>query len=240
MRKSNLFLPLLAGFAIATPAYAQDAGVKVRAELRAGYDEVRADFTVQNSVFSDDFGFGDAMAGVEAGVDLQISSSVLVGAYGGVDVSKVDKCTENPFSLRTASRRDRLCADAGLNFYAGARAGIPIGDSGVVYVKGGYSRGTFEGSYVATVVAAGQRTGQVFSGEDTVGGYHIGGGFELNLNSSTYIKAEYVQHNYDDAFTELLNLDLTDPNPLRRTDRFAPKRHQLVFGVGFRFGGSTR
>lgn len=242
MRKLGIFLPLLAGFA-ATPAFAQDVGVSFRAEARAGYDEVRSDLTVQNSVFSDDFGVGGLTYGAEAGVDARFSG-VVVGGYVGIDISEVDECVENPFFRRSNTREDTVCLDAGRNLYAGGRVGIaigegdlPMGKGGLVYAKGGLSRGKFAGSYTATTVAPGQRTGELFSGRDTVSGYHFGGGFELDVTPNVYFKGEYVQHKYKDSFGSLLNLDMTDPNPLRRTDRFDSMRHQLVIGVGFRFGG---
>lgn len=238
MRKLGLFLPLLAGVA-AAPAYAQDAepGLTFRVEARAGYDEVRANLRVQNSTFADDFGLSDVMFGAEAGLDANVSSGLLVGAYVGVDISQVDGCKDNPFSLRSSTRRDVVCVDAGRNLYAGGRVGIRVADSGVLYAKGGLTRGKFGGSYTVTAAATGQRVGQLFSGNDTVGGYHFGGGFELGLASNIYVKGEYVQHRYKDAFTDLLNTNAADPNPLSRTDRFDPKRHQLLFGIGIRFGG---
>jgi outer membrane immunogenic protein len=241
MRKLAIFLPLLAGLA-AAPAFAQD-GITFRAEGRVGYDEPRAELTVQNSVFNDDFGVHGVMFGAEAGVDARFSN-IVIGGYAGVDISKADDCVENPFSRRSTTRVDTVCLDAGRNLYAGGRIGIaigdgtlPIGQGGLVYLKGGVSRGKFAGSYNVTSATAGQRTGLLFSGSDTVGGIHFGGGFEVDVTPNVYVKGEYVQHRYNDAFKDLLNLDLADPNPLRRTDRFEPKRHQLVFGVGFRFGG---
>jgi outer membrane immunogenic protein len=235
MKKLGIFLPLLAVVA-ATPAAAQNVGIAARVEGRVGYDEVRSDIRFQNSTFADDFGISDVNFGLEAGVDAHIFRGILVGGYVGIETSNVDGCVENPFFTRTTSRRDNVCVDAGRNVYAGGRLGIPVGGNGLIYAKGGVSRGRFEGSYAVTVAAAGQRVGPVFNGSDTVSGYHFGGGFELDVASNFYVKGEYVQHRYDDAFTDLLNTDTADPNPLRRTDRFNPMRHQLVFGVGYRFG----
>jgi outer membrane immunogenic protein len=236
MKKLGILLPLLAGFA-ATPAVAQNIGLAARVEARVGYDEVRGGIRFQNSTFADDFGISDVNFGLEAGADAHIFSGILVGAYAGIETSNVDGCVENPFSTRSTSRRDTVCVDAGRNLYAGGRVGIPLGDGGLIYGKAGVSRGTFEGSYVVTAAAPGQRVGPVFNGRDTVSGYHFGGGFELGLASNFYVKGEYVHTRYDDAFTALLNTDTADPNPLRRTDRFNPSRHQLVLGIGFRFGG---
>ncbi len=196
MKKFGLFLPLLAGFA-AAPAYAQDLGVSFRVEARTGYDEVRADLTVQNSIFSNDFGVSGILFGVEAGADAHVFERIVLGAYGGIEGSRADRCRENPFSTRTSDRRDTVCLDAGRNLYAGVRAGFSVNDSGLLYVKGGLSRGKFEGSYTVTEAARGQRLGEIFSGRDTLSGYHFGGGFELDVTPNFYVKGEYVQHRYN-------------------------------------------
>ncbi|HEV2080699.1 MAG TPA: outer membrane beta-barrel protein [Allosphingosinicella sp.] len=237
MRKLAIILPLLAGFA-AAPAHAQNLGLTGRAEVRGGYDEVRADIRFQNSLLADDFGVGDVMFGAEAGADARISQGVQVGVYGGVDFSQVDGCEENPFvnRVRERDRQDRVCVDAGRNIYAGARVGVPMGNGGLIYGKGGFSEGRFSGSYTVTRVPqnSGQRVGEFFSGRDTVSGYHFGGGFELGISSNFYVKGEYVQHRYKDAFRNLLNRDTTNPNPLSRTDEFDPHRHQILLGFGIR------
>ena len=223
MKKFRILLPLLAGFA-ATPAYAQDLGISARVELRGGYDEVRADLTVQNSAFETDFGVGDYVFGAEAGIDARIFPGVSVGAYAGIDMSQVDECVNRPFAAIAPSRTDIVCVDAGQNFSLGIRAGIPVGNEGLIYAKGGYSRGTFEGSYNSNT------TTQVFSGRDTVDGYHFGGGFEISFGGGLYGKAEYVQHRYERAFTSMFT----------GTNQYDPLRHQLVAGIGFRFGGGSR
>jgi hypothetical protein len=239
MKKLGMILPLLASVA-AAPAYAQDMGITARVEARVGYDEVRNDFTVQAGTFTEDVGVSGAMLGLEAGADVRFSS-VMVGAYVGIDASETDDCEDNPFFSRTTSRRDKICIDADRNLYAGGRLGLSVGEGGmlgeggVIYAKGGVSRGKFGGSYTVTVAAPGQRLGQFFSGHDTVNGYHFGGGFEVDFTRSLYFKGEYVQHRYKDAFTEKLNT--TTPAPVAgREDRFDPSRHQLVIGIGFRFG----
>jgi opacity protein-like surface antigen len=167
----------------------------------------------------------------------------MVGAYVGIDASQADDCKENPFFDRTTTRRDSICIDAGQNLYAGGRLGLSVGEGGVlgqggvIYAKGGVSKGKFGGSYTVTVPnATGQRVGEFFNGTDKVNGYHFGGGFEVDFTPNLYLKAEYVQHRYKEAFNDLLNLTTPAPAP-GREDRFDPSRHQLVIGIGFRFGG---
>jgi opacity protein-like surface antigen len=246
MKKLGMILPLLASVA-AAPAFAQDTqdtqgmGFSARVEARVGYDEVRNDFTVQNGAFTEQVGVSDVMFGLEAGVDVRVSR-VLVGAYVGIDESEADDCVANPFFERTTTRKDSICIDAKRNVYAGGRLGLSVGEGGVlgqggvIYAKGGLSKGKFDGSYTVTAAAAGQKVGQLFSGNDTVSGYHFGGGFEVDFTPNIYFKGEYVQHRYKDAFTDKLNL--TGAAPLAgQAERFDPSRHQLVLGIGFRFGG---
>lgn len=161
--------------------------------------------------------------GAEVGVDGRLLPGLQLGAYAGIESSQVDECIDRPFNQIARTRQDVACLDAGRNLTAGVRIGLPVTDEGLIYFKGGYSSGTFQASYNPT--AATPAT-QLFSGSETVSGYHVGGGFELNFSRNIYGKAEYVQHSYDDAFTSLLPAG----------SRFEPRRRQLVVGFGFRFG----
>lgn len=243
MRKLGIFLPLLGAF-VATPALAQDLGISGRAELRVGYDNPRADLTVQNESFTSDFGVKGLLIGAEAGVDARISDGFLVGAYVGIETSKADDCVERPFFAITSSRNDNVCLDAGRNLTGGVRAGVPMGDGGLIYVKGGLSKGRFQGSYTNTPTPT---TGNpspaaqtIFQGSDNVNGYHFGGGFELNFGGNFYGKAEYVHHRYDKAFVSAIEAGrggvALPPNV--GPDVVDPSRHQLVVGIGIRFGGA--
>lgn len=232
MRKLGLFLPLLVGFA-AVPAQAQGLGVTGRAELRLGYDEPRGELTVQNRAFTNDFGVSGALIGVEAGVDARITEGILVGAYAGLEYSRADECVRRPFFDITSTRNDTVCLDAGRNITAGGRLGVPMGDGGLIYGKGGYSKGKFEGSYAFTSVASATPVVR-FTDNDSVAGYHLGAGFELNFGRNFYGKGEYVHTRYENAFTDAARAAQgTAANP----DEFDLIRHQLVLGFGMRFGG---
>lgn len=236
MRKSAIYLSLLAGIA-AAPAYAQDSGVTARIEARVGYDEARAELTVQNGAFQRGFGVGDLAYGAEAGVDAHLGGALLVGAYVGLENSQVDGCQRKPFVTSSANRNDLVCIDADRNFTVGGRVGLKPGDRGLIYLKGGYSRGKFSGSYYFNPSTATNPapppvqvgpTFQVFSATDTVPGYHLGAGFELGLSDSIYVKAEYVTTRYRSAFE--------GSTPFNGNNQFDPSRHQLMGGIGVRFG----
>lgn len=217
MRKALLMLPLMMGVA-ASPAAAQGMGlgISARGEIRVGYDEVRPEIQILNDRFTDHFGVGDLAYGAELGVDAHVLEGLVVGLYGGIDLSEVDGCEDD-----IIADGDEGCVDAGNNLYGGVRAGIPTGDGGLIYGKLGLSRGKFAGRYTN---AAGTT---LIEGSDTVGGWHVGAGFELALTENVYAKAEYVHHRYKHAFAD----------DLSATDQFDPSRHTIMGGIGFRFGG---
>jgi outer membrane immunogenic protein len=210
MNRVWVLLPLVAA-CTAAPAFAQVTG---RAEVRVGYDEVRAEVTVFDEAFTERFGESDFIVGAEVGVDARVTDNILVGAYAGIDFSQVDGCDSD-----LIFEGDSACIDAGRGFTAGLRAGTPVGDSGLIYVKGGYSRAKLKGSYH-------DGDDELFSDSDTTSGYHIGAGVELNVTSNVYVKGEYVHHRYKNIFEDSI------PEP----DGVDPTRHQLLFGVGVRFG----
>ncbi|MDQ3143734.1 MAG: porin family protein [Pseudomonadota bacterium] len=219
MRKAFKLVPVILAVA-ATPAYAQ--GISGRAELRVGYDQPRAEITIDDFE-SEIFGIGDLAVGAEVGVDATIGTGLLIGAYAGADFSRVDGCENNIFFSEDAEvDQDEACIDAGRSLTAGLRAGLTTGESGLVYVKGGYSNARLKASYVDP--SAG---GVSFEDSDTVSGYHVGGGFEVGLSRNIYVKGEYLHHWYKKAFG----------GTLADTESVDFRRHQLMAGIGIRFGG---
>lgn len=221
MRKAIKFLPVILAVA-ATPAYAQ--AISGRAELRVGYDQPRAEVTIDDFE-SEIFGIGDLAFGAEVGVDATIGSGLLVGVYAGADFSNVDGCENNLFfSEDEVVDQDEACIDAGRSLYAGLRAGLTVADSGLFYVKGGYSNARLQASYVDP--SAG---GVSFEDSDTLSGYHLGAGFEVGLSRNIYVKGEYLHHWYKNAFGGTLD----------DTESVDFRRHQLMAGIGIRFGGAA-
>src|SRR5689334_10871982 len=143
MKKLWMVAPLLAGVAT-TPAYAQDAGISARAEVRVGYDEVRPKVSVEDNAFTNDFGVHGIDYGAEVGADLHVLGPFVFGVYGGIDKSNVDKCKE---TIIPEFGSDVGCAKApGVQYTAGLRAGFDPG-GGLVYIKGGYSHAKFDVTY---------------------------------------------------------------------------------------------
>ncbi len=214
--KIAYILPLLAS-TVAAPAYAQDFGTGARVELRAGYDEARFHVELGGGIDEEHKSEKDIVFGVEAGFDLRAFENIVLGVYGGLEWSNIDNCGEvfQDFG-------DQLCVKVGRNMTLGGRVGMATGDGGLIYVKGGYSRGRFKASYD-------DGAGLFVEESDTVGGWHVGAGFELGITHNIYAKAEYIHTRYHTMFEDQLTED----------ERLEPTRHQLMGGIGFRFGVSA-
>jgi outer membrane immunogenic protein len=227
-----LALPLLAGLA-ATPAYAQS--VTGRAELKVGYDQPRATIEVFNGETTD-FGKSGIGYGAEVGGDATIGSGFLFGAYAGIDLSQAHGChvqllRNDPPPVGP----DAACIKSKHNIYAGLRAGLTVGTSGLVYVKGGLSRAKFRASYGGTFPGGIEES---FADSGSASGWHVGAGFEVNVTHAVYVKGEYVHTNYRNTLKDaVMSMSRCDVGP--GTCRFNPTRQQVMFGVGMRFGGAT-
>jgi outer membrane immunogenic protein len=146
--------------ATATPAFAQDTGstdtfTGPRVEAVAGWDHVGAQGDGEDGL----------VYGAAIGFDKQLGHIVL-GAEGEVAGSTVDDSGVH----------------AGRDLYAGGRIGFVVGNSTLIYGKGGYTnaRVSFSG------------TGVNFDG------YRIGGGVEHDFGRF-YGKVEYRYSRYEDA-----------------------------------------
>jgi opacity protein-like surface antigen len=222
-------LPLVAALAVATPAFAQDAtpsaerNFNIRAELNFGYDEVRTEYVTQNFAQKRDIGMSGFASGAEVGADARLGGALTVGAYAALTMSQVDDCRGNYFGTG-----DEFCFDAGTAVRAGGRVGLLAGDNGVIYLKGGLSRAKLRASY-RTVPTPTVPSTLRFDGSDTAKGWHLGGGAELDMGRSTYIKAEYNWEKYGRL------LKGVTPG----ADRLDPSRHLILFGFGVRIGAGN-
>src|SRR5688572_12185660 len=150
--KYELMIAAAVAGLLAAPAHAQDLS-GFRIEGRLGWEQVGTNATLPNPdedededgdeflVASDET--SDPSFGAEFGYDAQIGSFVL-GGYVGADLSDGEMCGE-------LIEDDLACTGLERTFTVGARAGVPIGETSLIYVKGGYSNGKFETSYDADV-----------------------------------------------------------------------------------------
>lgn len=218
---------------LATPAHAEDlAGFRI--EGRLGWEQVGTSATLPNPdedededgdellIASDEA--SDPAYGVEIGYDVQFGSSFVLGAYAGADLSNAEMCAE-------LIEDDLTCTELEQTFTAGVRAGIPVAETALIYVKGGYSNGKFKTAYDADVTDnEDDEPGAIerFSGSDD--GFHLGGGVELGLTSSLYAKLEYVFTDFGSRSHLLEDMEDDEPGLKLSSDR-----HQVVAGIGLRF-----
>jgi outer membrane immunogenic protein len=192
MRK-YLIAVLLAG-SVATPAFAQDAAPfsGLRVEGIVGYD---------TTDIEDDNADG-IVYGVGVGYDIQ-SGSVVFGIDGEANESNIDQCFTGGIVAN-----DELCAQAGREFYAGARIGAVLGSNALLYARAGYANARVELAYDHPTNNALDMVSR-----EELDGVRVGAGLEYAIGSNSFVKAEYRYSNYEQGF----------------------ERHQAVAGFGFRF-----
>lgn len=203
MRKFMIGAALLAS-AAATPALAQEEAPFTGPHVEGiiGYDDVSE-------------GDGDLMYGIAGGYDVQLGG-VIAGIEGEFADSEV-KGTAN--DLITTGDSFRLNTDRDL--YIGARLGVAVTPSTLLYAKGGYTNARFESRFD-------DGAGTIYNNGITADGYRVGAGIEQKFNlfgPSGFIKAEYRYSNYQ-------NLDIGEDDFDLETDI---DRHQAVVGMGVRF-----
>ena len=216
--KKYLLLGVMAAAFTATPALAQDADAPFsgpRLEGRIGFDLNNLEVTYDDGV--DQFAGDDDMQGItlggELGYDFQAGSTFVVGAYVGADYTSAGACSE-------VFGQDQACITSGLNLTAGVRAGAAVADGGaLIYGKAGVSLAHPEVSYDDF-----QDILDDFQIGDDLEGWHLGGGVEVGLSGSAYLRVDYTFTNYSG-----FNFDDGD---VAVTVDFT--RHQAMFGVGFR------
>jgi outer membrane immunogenic protein len=184
----------LAGVSLlASPAHAQ-AFHGPRVELNAGYDSIHADDGIAATPDTlDAFRIGGAV-----GYDFAVGKGVVIGGEAG-------------FGYDVAGRRtyvqgaDAVRVTGGYDFDVSLRAGVMVGPSSLVYVKGGYTNGESHAR-----LTTGTTVTELHDDND---GYRIGAGLEQAFGEHIYAKAEYRFSDYGDDVT----------------------RHQLLVGLGYRF-----
>lgn len=232
MKYQLIIATALAGL-LAVPAHAQDL-TGFRLEGRLGWEQAGTEASLPNPdddededgdelLFASDEG-SDPSFGVELGYDLQMGSSFVLGGYAVAELSNTEMCAE-------LVEDDLACTELERTFALGLRAGLPVGETSLIYLKGGYSNGKFATSYDADITDNDDDdavASEEFSG--STNGYHLGGGVELGLTESLYAKLEYVYTDYGRRSHVLEDMDDDTPGLTLASDR-----HQVIAGVGLRF-----
>jgi outer membrane immunogenic protein len=218
---------------LSAPAYAQDVS-GFRIEARAGWEQAGANATVPNPDYDEEDETSEEFLtasendsgitfGGEIGYDVLLGSSFVVGAYAGADISDTSVCSE-------LVEDDLACTGIDRTFTLGARAGVPLGETSLLYLKGGYSNGKIKTTYDADVTDNDdEEPDAIAQFSESQGGYHLGGGLELGLSGGFYGKVEYT---YTDYGSRSYLLGDEDGDPALEV---GASRHLVVAGVGLRF-----
>lgn len=178
MRLLAASLPL---FALATPAFAQDAD---RAFDGASATAITG-VDVSSSVGNDDTG---VIYGGQLGYDWQRGKTVL-GVEAEASGSSAKGCGGTTL-FRYCTKQDR-------DLYVGGRIGRVVGDSTLLYAKAGYTNSRVTGTYVDNTTTP-STSG---SGSSTSDGVRAGVGIEQKLGSNVALKAEYRYSNYEGSYS---------------------------------------
>lgn len=146
-----------------------------------------------------------ALYGVQIGYDLPLGSAI-VGVEGEISGSTAKKCGTDISS--TPVSNNTSCFRAGPDAYIGARAGVVVGNSTLLYAKGGYTsfRMGESFSYSATPNAN-------FATKAYRGGYRVGAGLEQAIAPNLSVRLEYRFSRYNHIYD----------------------RHQAVVGASLRY-----
>ncbi|TYC81612.1 outer membrane protein [Novosphingobium sp. BW1] len=149
--------------------------------------------------------------GVSAGYDYDLSNGMFIGVQGSYGDSSARECAHDMFEAN-----DRLCLEARRDLAAVVRLGTQIGARNKLYVLGGYTNTRVGLSYKGETADALLDAIGGFSdagAHETLNGFRLGAGYEYDVTSNLFIKAEYRYSNYGSDFS----------------------RHQGVLAVGTKF-----
>lgn len=212
---------ILAGTAaaVAIPAAAQDNSgfTGLRVEGLIGYDAVRPGSSTDIDNAEDvDQTIDDVTYGVGLGYDYDMGG-VVVGVEG--EYMQSEASTEYDTTGFTDFGVNNI--NAGRDLYVGARVGVPVTPSTLVYAKGGYTNAAM--NVLATDNTTDVRT------DVNLDGWRAGAGIEQRVGENFFVKGEYRYSNYQRGEFEA-------PSGAE-SDRFDVDmdRHQVVVGVGMRF-----
>jgi outer membrane immunogenic protein len=170
---------LAATSALATPAFAQDAGgIEAYAGVLAGYDHVVLK-AAGDSGTKDGFVYGGVI-----GAQSTIGSSTVIGVEGEVTGATTKESDTDVFAAG-----DRLQLKAGRDFFVGARLGFRANPNVLVYAKGGYTNARVTAKYTDV-------SGTIEDG-DNMDGYRIGAGVEVGEGKLRF-RGEYRFSDYGD------------------------------------------
>jgi len=226
MVKKYLLAAVAAG-AFASPAMAQDAAFSgFRIEALGGYDSVGISVEDEDGEEASE-SKGGVLYGIGAGYD-HAFGSLVIGAEAEVSDSTVGQDFEIDEEVEGYEVEGTGSLEATHDIYLGARVGARVSDGVLLYVKGGYSMAT------AKLEADGSVDGEdgTIKADLDLDGLRLGGGVEGQLGNNLFVKLEYRYTDYSDGEIEVegTSVDIGEAFEYGGIDR-----HQVVFGIGYRF-----
>lgn len=205
----KVIIAALATCCISVPAYAQDdaglGGFKVG--VVAGYDSTKV--TIKDEGESDSGSKGGFLYGLTAGYDYSLGK-MLVGIETEISDStmkvKDDDDDESTKASISASR----------DLYVGARFGVAVSPSVLLYAKAGYTNTRLKSRF--------EDDTDTYKGKLKLDGYRLGAGAEL-VKGRTFGRIEYRYSDYG---------KITDNDPDFEAST-SVSRHQVAVTGGIRF-----
>ncbi|MHA7818656.1 MAG: outer membrane protein [Erythrobacter sp.] len=222
MKTKTILLSAASLAMLSTPAFAQSADdnfTGFRVEGIGGYDTSRAGSSVDDDVDEDnDQSIDGLVYGVGAGYDFNAGGVVL-----GVEAELTDSTADTELDDGDFEGFGLGNVETGRDIYLGARVGATMGESTLLYAKGGYTNARYN-------------LNSSFDGEDfrsgiDTDGYRVGAGIEQLIGENAYAKLEYRYSNYSDAEIDFEDGDTPDVD----IGEIDTDRHQVMAGVGWRF-----
>lgn len=190
---------------IASPALAQEAttATGIKAGVVVGYDSTNL------SYYDVDESKGGFLYGATLGYDYD-AGPVVVGVEAEITGATTKQSYDN---LLLAGDRWKL--SAGRDLYVGARLGVHVTPTVLLYAKGGYTNARADLSI--------HYDGEKYGEHDNLDGFRIGAGAEVAVTQSTFARIEYRYSDYGNYRYDEVE------------SRIGLSRHQVALTSGFRF-----
>lgn len=192
---------------VAAPAFAQDSHT-------APFTGPRVEALLgYDRVGTPDDNRDGLLYGAAVGYDFQVGG--VVAGFEGEFTDSTTRAREGGI----VNANDSASMRAARDLYVGGRLGFAAAPATLIYAKAGYTNARFKTDY-------NNGAGVTTLTSNDLDGYRLGLGIEQKLNvfgPSSFVKAEYRYSNYRNLNAGATNVDIN------------LDRHQIAFGVGFRF-----
>jgi outer membrane immunogenic protein len=213
---------------VATPALAQEKPTfnGFFAGIQGGWQQDRASVSATDGIttFNDGISQSGFAYGGQVGYDMRVGSGVVIGGEvalsgrtGAFDLSNFLNNIDPDFDIGTPGNPVRFTQ--GLTVGVTGRVGYLVSNTGLAYVRGGYSNTT----YILRDNNDSESTSR--------GGFQIGAGYEQYVTSNISVRLEYAYSQYgtpnllDDAGIDTTGFDVSTKL----------SRNAVLAGANFRF-----